>query len=107
MTTKKTDLSKTYITIAIIVGVSIIVYGLIGYISKAQEKKQEANEERLKQLNYEGCMGKIFNETSASWNELCVKYGKEVECSLPKEMSDSIGVRKRNGEQDCLYRFGK
>lgn len=111
MAKKQNDMSKTYIIIAIIIGLAILGYGYMDYSykNKALEQKglDEFSKQKENETKYENCINNAYRAYMTDWNIGCDSLGKDNSCSLDIRLSKPIEDTRREREKDCLYRFGK
>lgn len=104
-----TSINKTYIWVAIIIGAAIIGYGMLNFISKENERNNQATQARaneyLRQTQIDKCFADAEIAYTDNWNSGCKARGLEDQCTLPSNQAENIeGVRKTRKE-DCLKRY--
>jgi predicted membrane protein len=97
----------------LIVAVSIGYYFII-YIPKinadklAEQKAQqrlEANTKLTNQTNLQDCLDQAATDSSTQWDKNCSTRGLKNDCSLPMDVSDSIGKAEVNQKNDCFKQY--
>ena len=111
---KKQDMSKTYIIIAIIIGVAILGYGFMNYSAKMkvleadkQAKQDKILEESSKELKLKMCNIDANDDYVSDWNSQCKAFGKKDNCTLPQYSADNVEGRKEKALDNCIKLYGK
>lgn len=106
----KTQVDKTYILVAIILGASILGYALINNYYKEKVRQSETEiqygQEKAEAINLRNCLKRAYQGYEDSWDNECESRGMSDGCSLPasvaKELNDFV-YKTRN---DCIKLYG-
>ncbi len=96
---------KKYNVLALIIGISIILYALIGYV-KQQNKLESArvmHEKTLKDL--QNCLMISDKNYHKMWNKTCTLMDLGDNCPLPKDMYSRIDNLYKQSKDNCLRIF--
>lgn len=110
--TKKTEINKTHIIVATIIGFSIIVatYLNISYKNKVfeaeqKEKLEQEQKSRLNKLQLDTCLSDAYDTMSRDWNSACEKQGREKDCTLYGNVPKVIEERWIRNREECFKRY--
>lgn len=112
---KENNMSKTYIIIAVIIGLAILGYGYMNYSVKIkilenekQTKELETKKEKDKELNLRICLLNASSNAADYWNRECKSYGvnhKKDDCNLPEYNANNVNEYKKNEQEKCYQLY--
>lgn len=119
----KNGINKTAISVALILGLSIVGYGYtnISYKNKVfeaeqaekarerfaeeAEKEKQEKEKKLNKLSLEICLASAFDNYSKSWDDACDKEGKDEGCTLYGNVPKVLEERHERGREECFKKY--
>lgn len=112
---KKSDtnpINMTYIWVAVIVGAAIFGYGALNYISKENERSNQAEilqrEVEIKKSNtilLETCLNEAEIRMNNSWKDLCKAKGLKEDCLQPLDLVEIQDKRLTELKGACFKKY--
>ena len=120
---KNSKINKTYVIVAIIIGLAIVfsTYLNISYKNKVfeaeqEEKRQERlkeeqaeqeeeKEEELNKLMLETCLSDAYDIYSEEWASACEKRGEKEDCTLYGNIPKVMEERWIRNREECFKKY--
>jgi len=95
-------MKKVIIITALIIGLSILGYGLMNYSYKIKV----LNQDRLEKINNgvmcEDCIDSAHKGYLSNWSSECIARGLKSDCSLPKWNAERLDELKERNIDNCI-----
>lgn len=108
----KNPINRTHIWVAIIIGAAIFGYGMLNFISKENERTNQAEIQRKEQeakksnaILLETCLNEADIRMNNSWKDLCKAKGLKEDCLQPLDLVEIQDKRLTELKGACFKKY--